>query len=191
MKRWIPLLFALMITAQWLVPAKIIWDSESVLSDGVLYKFKTYPIDPSDPFRGKYVTLNFKASMFKTDSSTKFDEKTVFATLDNDSSGFARVVKLSNSRPASKDYIEVTIQNSFIGRGYEREFFLKFPFERFYVEESKAAEAERAYWQASRDSTQQAYALVSVDRGSAILKDVVINGRSVVDIVEELNRPKN
>lgn len=188
MKKWIPLIFGVMVAAQWLVPAKMIWDSENVVDNGSVYKFKTRPIDPSDPFRGKYVTLNFEASVFISDSATSFEERqVVFASIAKDSSGFARVIELSEIRPEITDYVEIKIQSSYINKNNEREFFLKFPFERFYVEESKAAEAERAYWQASRDSAQQAYALVSIDRGSAVLQDVIINGRAIKEIVEELN----
>ncbi len=64
---------------------------------------------------------------------------------------------------------------------------IEYPFDRFYLEESKAPEAERAYWEANRDTTQVAYALVAVKNGHAALKDVMINNKSVIDVVNELN----
>ena len=45
---------------QLLVPAKMIWDQEEVMRDGKVFRFKTEPIDPNDPFRGKYITLSFQ-----------------------------------------------------------------------------------------------------------------------------------
>ncbi len=50
-------LFAVMCLAQWIVPGKMVYDSENTIAEGTLYKFKTAPVDPSDPLRGKYVTL--------------------------------------------------------------------------------------------------------------------------------------
>lgn len=191
MKKSIILIFIVMALAQWLVPAMMIWESENTLENGVMYKFKTRPIDPSDPFRGKYVTLSFEASSFVSDSKTPFpNHATVFATITNDTAGFARVVKIGADKPTNNDYVKATIRSSFLETSDNTEIFLEFPFERFYVEESKAAEAEKAYWRASRDSAQQAYALVSIHRGNAVLKDVVINGRSITDIVKQLNQNK-
>jgi uncharacterized membrane-anchored protein len=40
-------------------PLKMVYDNEMTIRQGTVYKFKTQPIDPSDPFRGKYVSLDF------------------------------------------------------------------------------------------------------------------------------------
>jgi hypothetical protein len=40
-------LFLAMCLFQWLVPARMIYDSETVIREGIPYKFKTLPIDPS------------------------------------------------------------------------------------------------------------------------------------------------
>jgi hypothetical protein len=66
-------------------------------------------------------------------------------------------------------------------------YFFNLPFDRFYLEESKASEAERVYWQAQRDTAQVAYGLVTIGKGRAVLTDVMINDRSVVDIITDLN----
>ena len=57
-------LFVLVALAQLYVPAKMIWDQEDVLKNGSEYKFKTDPVDPNDPFRGKYITLSFDNNTF-------------------------------------------------------------------------------------------------------------------------------
>jgi len=46
------LIFALVALAQLYVPAKMVWNQESILEEGTEYKFKTAPVDPNDPFRG-------------------------------------------------------------------------------------------------------------------------------------------
>ena len=83
-------LFIVMCLLQWLVPGKMIYDSERVIDEGVLYKFKTQPIDPSDPFRGKYITLSFNAnSLVLPDSADWVSGEEVFVTFTTDSTGFA------------------------------------------------------------------------------------------------------
>ena len=54
------------------------------------------------------------------------------------------------------------------------------------MEETKAPEAEKVYREAlRRDSIQNAYALVSVKEGGAVLKDVIINGVSIKALAEK------
>ncbi|HNC29170.1 MAG TPA: YbaK/EbsC family protein, partial [Cyclobacteriaceae bacterium] len=48
MKKLILPAFALMVLAQWAVPIKMIADSESVLTSGTEYKFRTEPVDPAE-----------------------------------------------------------------------------------------------------------------------------------------------
>lgn len=43
--------FILVAVMQLYVPGKMIFDNEDILETGIEYKFKTAPIDPSDPFR--------------------------------------------------------------------------------------------------------------------------------------------
>lgn len=58
-KKILLLSFFLVAVVQLYVPSKMIWDREEVLRTGTEYKFRTAPIDPTDPFRGKYITLRF------------------------------------------------------------------------------------------------------------------------------------
>jgi uncharacterized membrane-anchored protein len=188
MKKLGLILFAAMCFAQWMVPAKMIYDSEQVLAEGTNLKFKTRPIDPSDPFRGKYITLNFESNFFEfRDSSDWAPGHEVFVTFDTDSLGFAVVKEAFHTPPESNTYLRTTIEYVYNRPGfYTAE--IKLPFERFYVEESKASEAEQVYWESQRNKDQITYAVVSIGEGQAILQDVFINDRSIIDIVEDLNK---
>lgn len=61
-KHWRWLLFALLCVAQWAVPLAMVQRAERTLSEGTAYRFRTAPVDPADPFRGRYVTLDFDAA---------------------------------------------------------------------------------------------------------------------------------
>lgn len=181
--------FIVMVLAQWAVPLKMIADSESVLTSGTEYKFRTQPIDPSDPFRGKYVTLRFNAEVFETDTVYKFASgQQVFALLGVDSAGFATVTKLYPENPTDQDFnvLKTQVYYASVYDG-KQVVNLNFPFDRFYVEESKASETERVYWEAQRDSAQVAYALVRLKNGQGIIRELMINDRPILEIVRELN----
>lgn len=190
MKKLILPAFALMVLAQWMVPVKMILDSEAVLHSGTVYKFRTQPIDPSDPFRGKYVTLSFEADRVKADTLHAYERgETVYAWLGVDSAGFAKIVGITPEKPEdiSHEVLQTTVRyaSSYDGRQHVQ---LNFSFDRFYVEESKAGDAERVYWRAQRDSGQIAYAVVKIYNGQGVLENVMINERPILDIVRELNK---
>lgn len=185
MKTFIIILFVFMCVAQWVVPGKMIYDSESVVANGTVYKFKTQPIDPSDPFRGKYVTLSFNADRIEVKSGDPwYDGEEAYVTFTTDSAGFAVPATISRTPPASAPYLHTKVLYPDFKEG---SVSFELPFDRFYLEESKASEAEKAYWEAQRDSTQIAYGVVRIGAGNAVLTDVMINDRSIVEVVKAMN----
>jgi len=183
-------LFVVMCIAQWFVPGKMIYDSETVIIEGVTYKFKTQPIDPSDPFRGKYITLNFDANSIivipdRTDSTYWESGEDIFVTFTTDSAGFAKPSGIYREEPDTEAYLKTTV--SYFNTYEKLEVFFNIPFDRFYLEESKASQAEQLYWQAQLDTVQVAYGMVTISKGQAVLTDVMINDKSVVEIINDLN----
>jgi len=191
-----------MVVAQWAVPFTMMRGANEVLDKGAEYKFKTRPVDPSDPFRGKYVTLDFEAESYipkDTNEMHAYESgQKVFALLEYDSMGFMKINHLSKVEPPQgSDYMIVTF--SYAVPNYEYDDNAKivkatpivnveFPFNRFYVEESKASETEQLYWstRTSNDSTV-CYAKVKIYKGKATLVDVMINDRPILDVVREMN----
>ena len=179
-------IFCLVVVAQLFVPVKMILDREDIIETGTVYKFKTAPVDPTDLFRGKYITLNFDADEFVVDSLEQWeDKKAVFVGLGVDTLGFAKIVSVSDERPSETlGYVEAerwysnTVKN-------KPTIFLRYPFDRFYMEESKAPKAEKAYRNVRQDSTQTAYAIVCIKNGEAVLTDVMINDVSIKEFVKD------
>ena len=60
---------------------------------------------------------------------------------------------------------------------------LNLPFDRFYLEESLAPEAERMYRELLADSTQTVYAVVRIKEGRTTLQDVMVNDDRITDVV--------
>src|SRR5688572_7599870 len=104
MKRsaWSLLAFLLVALVQLYVPAQMIWNREEILETGKEYKFRTAPIDPNDPFRGKYVALRFEQNWVNVHDldNWKYEEE-IFVNLKVDANGFANITGISKSKPAA------------------------------------------------------------------------------------------
>ena len=176
--------FILTCLAQLFIPANMILDREDVLKTGTEYKFRTAPIDPNDPFRGKYIVLSFQENTFPVNDQYDWTmNDPVFVEFTTDANGFAKIKNVAKTPPKTSDYLHSTI--AYIDQSNDQyQLVINYPFDRFYMEESKALPAEEAYREAALDSTQVAYALVHLKNGTAVLKDVMIDGKSIKDLVE-------
>ena len=183
-KKIILIAFILVALVQIYVPAKIILDRAIVLNSGKEFKFKTAPIDPSDPFRGKYIDLNFNDNTIGIQNKENWARgETVFVLLTTDNNGFAKIRSVSKVKPLdNQDFLKAKID--YITYDAPK-LVIEYPFERFYMEESKAYDAELTYNRVLPDTTQVAYALVNIKNGESVLKDVMINGISIVEIVKQ------
>ncbi len=174
--------FMVIALIQIFIPSQMIWQQEDVLTSGKAYKFKTRPIDPSDPFRGKYITLDYDMNSFAiADSSFVYGDK-ILIYIEKDSTGFAKAIQVSKKPLANdRDYVVAKVTDN-----YNEVVNFELPFDRFYMEESKAKDAERAYIHKNTDSLKEnVYALVHVKDGRSVLKDVIIDGISIQDYVEK------
>jgi uncharacterized membrane-anchored protein len=178
---WITVIFAAMVLAQWIVPGSMIYDSQEIITKGVPLKFKCEPVDPNDPFRGKYITLDFDIRQFTVDSSQQFEQRSdVIAVLKNDSAGFAVIADIRKQPPEGDElYLKLPI-NYMSNMNKSTELYFDIPFTRFYMEEYKAPAAETLYQQGVADTTGNTYALVYVYKGNARIRDVMVRDTSVL-----------
>lgn len=168
--------FILVVLVQLFVPAKMIYDKEKVALTGTDYKFKTAPVDPGDPFRGKYILLNYEENSVKVSNPGEWASgETAYVSIENGSEGFAKISSVSKNKPGdTKNFIRVKV--SYASQDSSGQIFIEYPFDRFYMEESKAPEAEVMYNASRVDTAQVTYAVVSILNGEAVLKDVLVNG---------------
>lgn len=173
------LCFVAVCVIQWAVPASMIFKREYALQRGDVYKFKTAPVDPYDAFRGRYVALNYEQSRF-TGSRSGHDLRrgqTVYALLDEDKDGFAVLKDLVGHRPDDAPYLMVRI--AWINMN---EVALSLPFDRFYMDEFSAPEAERRFFRANRNRGEvPSYVQVRVHRGFGVIEDLVVDGQPIRD----------
>jgi len=185
--------FILVALVQLYVPVKMIFDRENVLETGAEFKFKTAPIDPNDPFRGKYITLNYLDNNYRVkDDGSWVDGESVFVTFLNNKDGFAFIGAVSKEKPLnSQDFLKTKMRlihpDNFDSKV---KLLIEYPFDRYYMGEFKANDAELAYNKSLQDTTRITYALVMIKNGDAVLKDVLIDGISIEEIVrtDQLNK---
>lgn len=179
-KKVILILFLLVALVQIYLPASMILDREATIRSGQVFKFKCQPVDPSDPFRGKYIVLEFQSGIYHFEEQEEwYHGELIYVSITNDPQGFAKISSVNRFKPPeSSDWFKASVNWS-NWNGSQGELSINFPFDRFYMEESKAIKAEQLYREQLMDSTSVVYSNVSIYEGNAVLTDVVINGISI------------
>ena len=181
--KYIFIIFIILAVVQISIPAQMIFSRESILKSGTAYKFKTQPIDPSDPFKGKYIFLNYDLDSAEAKDENWQRHQDVYVSIANDSLGFVKAVAVHKEIPLQGDFVQAKVRWFSASNGV-LEF--SFPFNEFYMEESKAYDAEVAHREAQRDSIpNNTYALVYVKDGEAVLDNVFINDIPIAKVVDK------
>ena len=183
MKRIPLIVFAAIAAIQLAVPIYLIADREYVIQNGKVYHLRTEPVDPYDAFRGRYVYLKYEfEGKLKEDLEKRYlptgnpegrSKKKIYVTFKRNSDGFASIEEISEAIPSTSYYIAIPI----VLKDYDESISLTVPFNRFYMDEFKAPEAESAYQEES--GRKNAYAVVRVKNGRAVITDLMIDGTPI------------
>ncbi|MHA7834769.1 MAG: GDYXXLXY domain-containing protein [Algiphilus sp.] len=176
MKRY-GLLVALLavFSVQWTLPISQIQRYQQVVDHGTAYRFRTAPVDPVDPFRGRYVTLQFTAAEVAVPAGTTYpSDQVLYAPITVEANGFA-VLQPPRRQLPEGDYLRVRIAH----RIDSTRLRLRLPFDRYYLNERLAPEAERLAREAMRadraTSLAPSWAVVRVLEGEAVLTELFID----------------
>jgi hypothetical protein len=172
-------LFGVVAVAQLAVPASMIAQRELTLRTGELLKFRTAPVDPYDAFRGRYVALGFTQTSVSIPEGMELRlNQKVFVLLEGDAEGFAQLKAVSLEQPSDARYLAMPV--NFVS-GNTAHFRL--PFDRFYMQEHLAPEAERVYLEHSRAGKRTAYIAVRVRRGHGVIENLYIEDTPIAEYV--------
>lgn len=185
------LLFVFVAVVQLAVPAWMIVGHERVRRDGDVFKFRTAPVDPRDPFRGEYVRLDFEAESGRwllPPVETGNHRRHAFALLGTDSTGFATIVQLSQVRPSEGAFVRV----EYMSWTNDTLFNVSLPFDRYYLEEGDGRRTEqllRPEWSDGVVSQPlPAHAVVRILDGEAVITDLVVGDKSIHEWLKEAPR---
>ena len=191
-KKIIFLFFALAII---LVPVYMIVSSEDVLNNGTFYKFRPQARDPFDPFRGKYLRINYDTNSIPTKEKLKRGDK-VYVSIGVDEKGFAYFKEAFLKAPKKGDYLPANVRyaDDFRGRGRRVEAALVDSEEpmnyisikppnnmcKYFINEDYAQAAEDAYFK----EWKNAYIGVRILDGSARVQDIYLKGKPIMDYLK-------
>jgi uncharacterized membrane-anchored protein len=174
--------FIVLVMLQLAVPGYMIMQHENVFTSGTLYKFETEPVDPIDPFRGRYVALRIKEAVYENKAKEKFARgESVYAVIKANKDGFAVIDRLQKTPPESGDYFIAKVR--WEGSG---SVTLSTPFERFYMNEAQAPAAEKAYRKAIAGRSQKkCWVAVKIKNGRTIIVDLYIDSIPVREYIRK------
>lgn len=182
-KEYIFGLFVGLICLQIVLPISMIVKREVTLKNGTPFRFKTAPVDPYDAFRGRYVALRVEVNKVGKPEGVdlKYGQK-VFAQLAVDENGLAKISGISFKKPKDSTYLTATIAYP-----SGNDVTLNLPIDRYYMEEKAAPRAEQVYREHSRRDKQDAYVVVRVLNGFAVIEGLYVGDRRIEDIVRQPN----
>lgn len=168
----------IVLAAQLLVPVGLIIRWNSVLEEGKIYKFRTAPADPSDPFRGAYIQLQFSQNHWDILTGSRENRsRRIYVWLEEDSAGFAAIRKVTYDQPGdTADYVSAFIDHEYTDAEKRRQIRIRYSFDQYFLPAEKAERAEQRYFAAVSDSASVVYAQVRVKSGTGILESVMIDG---------------
>lgn len=179
------ILLIVLFAIQLAIPGYMIFEQNQILSEGTAYKFKTRPIDPYDPFRGRYVTLAFEANqdaIAVVDGAEIESDQWVYALLGKDVEGYAVLKGLTDVKPEpGQDYLHLETYY----RSYEGGFQVKLPFDRYYASEENAPKIESAVWRRQRDEVEDVYAKVRVYKGKGTIEELMVNDMPIHEFITQ------
>ena len=178
---WVFGVFCCLAALQIAAPTSMIVRREATLRDGRLFRFRTAPVDPYDAFRGRYVALAMAedAAPLPDDVRLVRSQK-VYATIKEDEDGFAKLTGATLDRPDGNAYVKATVRSS--RDGLVR---LRLPFDRYYMDETAAPEAERAYRKHSARESRDAYVAVRIKNGFAVIEELYVGGKPIAEFIAE------
>ena len=182
------LMFALavVVVGQLAIPVGMILRREGTLREGKALKFRTQPVDPYDAFRGRYVALSLEPNSVTLVTNVTYEYRSrLYIALEEGPDGFVRVSGVSAEPPKDKDYVKVTT----LWRD-QNKLHVQWPFDRFYMEESKAPAAERAYREHSRRGKQDAYVIVRVRNGMGVIENLFVADKPMAEFLRAETQAK-
>ena len=209
-KRLYLMVAAVGVVAQFGVLGAMIVRRELALKHGAVCRFRTAPVDPYDAFRGKYVALDIEGARDGMLTALRFGRgQRVYARIGTDTNGFSAVEGLAVQPDTSNlwiqaqvtyswdDYRELPgVTNAVPGRTgkkaevrrvptgkYRTQF--RMPFDRYYLDEKLAPEAESAYREANRRERRDAVVTVRVWHGLTVIERLEIGGRPIQEVARE------
>lgn len=150
---------------------------ERVLTSGKAVLLKVAPVDPYDPFRGRYVTLSFELEreVHALKGPAPQYGSPAYVVLEADATSVARVAHVTASRPSSGLWLEADS----VWPETDTTVRVSLPIKRYYMNEDLAPAAEHAYREAMTNEVGDSHARVRILGGSVVIEQVLLDGAPI------------
>jgi uncharacterized membrane-anchored protein len=151
---------------------------ERTLTEGAGVLLAVAPVDPADPFRGRYVALAFELERdnHPLRGRPPSHNEPVYVVLKVDAQHVATVDYVTADRPSAGLFLKAH-------SGWQESdttIHVSLPFKRYYMNEALAPAAEAAYLEAIRqDSGKKNYARVRLLDGRAVIEAILLDGKPI------------
>lgn len=169
-------LFAAVILA---VPLFLLFRSENILENGHLHKLRLQGYDPFDPFRGKYLRLNYDAVIPCDSTLDKGDE--AYVLFREDSLGFSYFAFAQAQQPDHDDYMTAEVL-------YVRDGMAEIKLDnlrKFFINEDLASEAEQVIETYSREKPDDIYVAIRVLNGEARIDNIFVEEKPLNTFLDQ------
>jgi hypothetical protein len=197
MKPVLPLLlFGAACIAQWAVPLASIRMHEEVIERGTQIRVAVTAPDPYDPLRGRYLRLRPVEAEVALDpslASLKSGHK-VWAQLEKGADGLHHPGKITEQKPDHGDYVPLTTRGAPHARiapggvvqpaADASKVRVEWPFDRFFVNEKIAPEADVWLRESSRGK-KSVVAELRVLNGESVLTNLEVDGSSFREVLKK------
>ena len=169
------ILFVVVALVQLAVAGGAVIRSELALRGGEVFRFRIQPVDPVDAFRGRYVAIRFALDQAPAPAGLELRRRQwVFVPLEVDGDGLAFFGPAALEPPSSGAYLRLQSGGISPDEDGQRRVWVTMPFNRYYMDENLAPEAERAVWSSPR-GRREAFVTVKVRRGVGVLQELYID----------------
>lgn len=172
--KWVVL--ALVLLAHLTIPLILILNFQIVLGRGEDFKILARPIDPTDPFRGKYVALQLELEVPKW-ISVSASAETIWVRLEADIHGFASIIELTDYELKGPGVLKISHPN------FRRDKLI-LPYDRYYMEEGIAYQAEIV----AREFSDSTYVVLTVKDKIGLLSGLYLSGIRIEDYISLLEK---
>jgi hypothetical protein len=171
---------------------------ESTLASGARYRIRTVAIDPADAFRGRYVAVQPAIRLSKPISSETetllqriMAGETGYVVLTTGADGFAQAGQLLIEPPRVDDYLKIAhvwpLWTPVTRPGQESTsagYNILFSFDRYYMNEADAPEAEKRVADAMRGQpATDVWLAVRVKDGTGVIEGLYIGETAIEQLL--------
>ena len=175
------IIFACVILAQLGLPGWLIARHELTLARGEPVKFKVRPVDPYDPFRGRYVNLELEQTTAPLPEGYRPERGTkVYVPIKLGRDGFAKLGHARPEPPSGGPYIKCRVRATDGNRAR-----LDMPLSRYYMEGRLAQPAQTATRQRAMDG--DVWVQARLWRGHAVIVQLYVGDTTIRQYLQQRN----